>query len=148
MISENSIEIDAPARLVWDVFADVERWPEWTASMKSVRPLDGPGIEVGRRFEIKQPKLPTFVWHVTEVVPGASWAWRQHSPGGTTIASHEVVSVAPERTLVRQRIDQRGPVGVVVGVLMRRLTNRYLDLEGQGLKARTEQLRRRDAAHA
>ena len=43
-----------------------------------------------------------------------------------------MVPLDAERTLVRQRIDQRGPVGVVVGVLMRGLTRRYLDLEGAG----------------
>ena len=73
---------------------------------------------------------------MTEVEPGVSWTWCQRSPGATTLASHEVVPHGTERTLVRQRIDQRGPVGVVVGVLMRRLTKRYLDLEARGLKAR------------
>jgi uncharacterized membrane protein len=139
-IVDSSIEIAAPARLVWDVFVDVERWPEWTASVDSVRLLDGPRVEVGRRFEIKQPRLPHLVWEVTEVVPGSSWTWRQRSPGGTTLASHEVVSLGPDRALVRQRIEQRGPVGVVVGVLMLNRTKRYLDLEGRGLKARAEQL--------
>ena len=49
-----------------------------------------------------------------------------------------VVALGPERTLVRQRIDQRGPVGALVGVLMRGLTRRYLALESAGLKARCE----------
>ena len=43
-------------------------------------------------------------------------------------------------TRLRQRIDQRGPVGVVAGALMSRLTKRYLELEAQGLKARSEQV--------
>lgn len=141
MITTSSIEIDAPAGRVWDVFADVERWSEWTASITSVRPLDGPGIAIGKRFEIKQPRLPKLVWEVSEVVPGVSWTWRQRSPGGITSASHEVVPRG-DTTLVRQRIEQRGPVGTAVGVLMRRTTKRYLALEGEGLKARSEQLRR------
>jgi uncharacterized protein YndB with AHSA1/START domain len=148
MITESSIEIDAPAATVWQVFADAERWPDWTASVERVVALDGPGIEVGRRFEIKQPRLPTVVWVVTEVDPGRSWTWRAHSPGATTLASHNLVVQADGRTLVRQRIDQRGPLGTAVGGLMRRLTRRYLDLEAKGLKAQSEQLRRRDATTA
>jgi uncharacterized membrane protein len=145
MITDSQVEIAAPAPIVWDVFADVERWPEWTASVERIVPLDGRGIEVGNRFEIKQPRLPNLRWEVTEVEPGVSWTWRARSPGGTTFASHEVVPQEAGRTLVRQRIEQRGPVGRAVGVLMLRLTKRYLDLEAQGLKARSEERRRRDA---
>jgi uncharacterized protein YndB with AHSA1/START domain len=146
MITESSVEIDARVEAVWAVFADAARWPEWTSSVTALVALDGPGIEVGNRFEIKQPKMPTLVWVVTEVDPGRSWTWRQRSTGGTTLARHEVVPLEGGRTLVRQRIDQRGPIGVLVGVLMRGLTRRYLDLEGQGLKAASE--RRRHGAPA
>jgi uncharacterized membrane protein len=147
MITEDEVRIDAPVSLVWEVYADVERWPEWTASVTRVVALDGPGIAVGKRFEIEQPRFPKLVWEVTAVEPGTSWTWRQRSPGGTTLASHELVADTDARTLVRQRIDQRGPLGVAVGLLTRRLTRRYLALEANGLKAFTEQ-RRRDAASA
>jgi uncharacterized membrane protein len=148
MITESSVEIDAPTAIVWDVFVDAERWPTWTTSVTRIVPLDGPGIEVGKRFEIKQPRLPKVVWEVTEVAPGVSWTWRQRSPGGTTFASHEVVARAGDRTLVKQRIDQRGPIGVSVGVMMRRLTKRYLQLEAQGLKTFSEHQQRRGASPA
>jgi uncharacterized membrane protein len=132
------VEIDAPAAQVWQVFADVERWPEWTASMRRIEALDGPGLEVGNRFRISQPRLPTLVWHVTQVDPGRSWTWRQRSPGATTEAWHEVAAAVDGRTVVRQRLDQRGPIGALVGALTRGLTRRYLDLEAEGLKARCE----------
>jgi uncharacterized membrane protein len=148
MIVDSSVEIAAPARDVWEVFADVERWPEWTRSMKRVVPLDGAGIELGRRFEIKQPSLPKLLWEVTEVDPGVSWTWRQRSRGSTTLASHEVVPQGAGRTTVRQRIEQRGPAGAAVGILMLPLTRRYLHLEAEGLKTRVEQRRRRDASPA
>ena len=142
MITQDSVEIDAPAPTVWDVYADVESWPKWTASIERVVPIDGVAIEVGKRFEIKQPRLPKLVWEVTEVVPGVSWTWRQRSLGGTTLATHEVLAQEGNRTLVRQSIDQRGPIGIAVGVLMLRLTKRYLALEAAGLKQTSEQLRR------
>ena len=102
------------------------------------RALDGPGIEVGKRFEIRQPRFPKLVWEVTEVDPGRSWTWRQRSFGAETRATHEVAAQAPNRTLVRQRIEQRGPLGLIVGLLTRRLTRRYLDLEARGLKSTSE----------
>jgi uncharacterized protein YndB with AHSA1/START domain len=148
MITDSSIEIDAPAAVVWDVFADVERWAEWTASVERIMALDGPGIDIGKRFAIKQPRFPKLVWEVTAVEPGVAWTWRQYSPGGTTLATHEVVARNGGGTLVRQRIDQRGPIGVTVGVLTRRLTKRYLELEAQGLKARSEESFRRHASRA
>ena len=146
MITESSVEIGASAEQVWQVFADVERWHEWTASIERIVALDGPGLEAGKRFEIKQPRMPKLVWEVTEVDPGRGWAWQQRSPGGTTLAVHEVVALPDGRTLVRQRIDQRGPIGVLVGVAMRRLTRRYLEMEGAGLKARSEETAQRHAA--
>ncbi len=148
MNTETSVAIDAPADVVWRTFADVERWPEWTASVTRIVAVDGPGIEVGKRFEIKQPRLPKLVWEVTEVRPGRGWTWVQRSPGGTTLATHEVIAQGPARTLVRQGIDQRGPVGTLVGALMRGTTRRYLEMEADGLKARSEAAHRRDGAPA
>jgi uncharacterized protein YndB with AHSA1/START domain len=138
MITEATIEIDAPAAVVWAVFTDTERWHEWTDSIRGIRPLDGPSIEVGHRFEIAQPRFPKLVWAVTEVDTGRSWTWEQRSPGGVTRATHELVATGDAATTVRQVIDQRGPVGALVGRLTRGLTCRYLDLEGRGLKQRSE----------
>lgn len=139
MFTDSAIAIDAPSTLVWDVFSDVERWPAWTASVTSLKALGGPGLAVGKRFEIKQPRLPKLAWQVTQLNEGTSWTWEQRSPGGRTIAVHEV---APDggRTRVRQRLDQRGLVGSLIGRLMHATTKRYLELEAQGLKARSEQL--------
>ena len=141
MITDSAIDIDASATLVWDVFSDVERWPEWTASVTSLKALDGPGLAVGKRFEIKQPRLPKLVWEVTALDEGTSWTWEQRSPGGRTIAVHEVQSRTANARRSVQRLDQQGPVGSLVARMMRNTTKRYLELEAQGLKARSEQLR-------
>src|SRR4051795_3007386 len=144
MITQTDVEIEAFPSAIWDIYADVERWPDWTASIKSVVGLDGPEIAVGHRFEIRQPRFPKLVWVVTAVEPGASWTWRVKSLGATTTASHELES-SGDRTIVRQRIEQRGPIGATVALMTRRLTKRYLKMEGEGLRSRVEE-RRTNAA--
>src|ERR1700689_69441 len=104
MFNEDSVEIDALPQLVWDVFSDVERWPEWTASVTRLVALDGPGLAVGKRFEIKQPRMPKLVWEVSEGTPGASWTWVQRSLGGLTVARHDVVAESARTTRVRQQL--------------------------------------------
>lgn len=148
MITEDSVEIDAPPRLVWDVFTDVEHWPDWTASVTSLAGLDAAALAVGRRFAIKQPGMPKLVWQVTELDPGRSWTWVQRSAGARVTARHEVIARPGGRTLVRQRLDQSGALGALVGRLMATKTKRFLDLEARGLKARAEQLSRADGAHS
>jgi uncharacterized membrane protein len=148
MITEDSVEIDAPAQLVWQVFTDVERWPEWTASVSSLVARDGTGLDVGKRFAIKQPGMSKLVWRVTEIEPGSSWTWVQRSPGVRVSARHWVIPQPTGRTLVRQQLDQGGLLGALVGRLMVKKTKRFLELEAQGLKARSEQLSRADGSHA
>jgi uncharacterized membrane protein len=148
MINEDSVEIAAPPQLVWDVFTEVERWPDWTSSVTSLVGLDAPALAVGRRFAIKQPGMSKLVWTVTEIEPGSSWTWVQRSPGVLVSARHDVIAQPGGRTLVRQQLDQRGVLGALVGRLMVKKTKRFLELEAQGLKARSEQLSRADGPHA
>lgn len=143
MITSCTVAIDAPADLVWSVFTDVERWPEWTASVTRLAGVDGPDLALGRRFEIDQPRMPTLTWQVTELVPHSSWTWVQRSAGAVTVARHSVVATAADATTVNQELDQGGFIGAAVAMLMRRMTKRYLVMEGQGLKVRSEELWRR-----
>jgi uncharacterized membrane protein len=139
--TSDRISIDAPAPHVWSVFTDVERWPEWTASVSSVDIVEGNGVEVGAIARIKQPRLPRMDWQVTDVVPGVSWQWASRSPGITTIASHTLTATAAGTTLVEQSIEHRGMFAWFHGRVTRGLTRRYLRLEGEGLKARCESTR-------
>jgi len=148
MITECGVAIDAPAGLVWDVFSDVEHWPDWTASVTSLTGRDGPVLAVGKRFTVKQPGMSKLVWKVTEIDPGSSWTWAQRSPGVLVTARHWVTAQPGGRTLVRQQLEQRGALGALVGRMMAKKTRRFLELEAQGLKARSEELSRADGPHA
>ena len=138
MHAQDSIDIQAPADVVWRVYADVERWPDWTASMDEVTFVRGDALADGAEVRIKQPRLPRVTWVVTEVRPGASWTWEARSPGALTVARHVVTPTDDGTTRVEQSIDQTGPVGGLVGRAIAGLTHRYLRMEAEGLKATAE----------
>jgi hypothetical protein len=92
--------------------------------------------------------MQKLVWKVTEIDPGSSWTWVQRSLGVLVTARHDVSAQPGGRTLVRQQLDQRGVLGALVGRLMAKKTRRFLELEAQGLKARSEQLSRASGPHS
>lgn len=139
MNTKNTIEIEADQQTIWQVFADVSQWSEWTDSVQSIQALDGPELKLGHRFRIKQPWFPKLVWQVTELKTGHSWTWEQRSVGGLTLASHVLEPLSDKRTLVTQSLEQTGPLGALVGRLVHKTTQRYLKFEAQGLKTRCEQ---------
>ncbi|MCG8919905.1 SRPBCC family protein [Actinokineospora sp. PR83] len=133
-----SIATSAPPAAVWSVYTDVARWPDWTASVTSVHPLDPGPLALGHRVRIKQPRLPAAVWVVTDLADGESWTWT--APGLRTTATHHVGAAADGSggSLVRLSLRQEGPLGAVLGRLTAGLTDRYLALEAEGLRARSE----------
>jgi hypothetical protein len=132
-----SIEVAAPPGRVWEVLADVERWPEWTDSVTSVERLDPGPLQIGSKTRIRQPRLPVAVWEVTEVVEGSHFVWVAKGPGVTTVGGHYVENDGTGARAI-SRVDQQGPGGWLIGVLTKGLTNRYLAMESAGLKARAE----------
>lgn len=137
MNHEVRTHINASPEVVWATLADVERWPEWTASVKSVELLDG-ALAVGSRVRIQQPKFPQLVWTVTELEPGASFTWRSRSPGSDAVANHTVIANGDGTATAVLAVTQTGVVGTLVALAVRRLTKRYVALEAAGLKRRSE----------
>jgi uncharacterized membrane protein len=134
----HQVVIDAPIERVWAVYADVEHWSEWTASIRSVELLDGASLALGARAKIRQPKLPVATWEVTAFDEGRSWTWVATGPGARTAAEHVMTPQADGATLVETRLTQEGPLGTVIGRVYASLTRRYLAMEAAGLKARCE----------
>ena len=128
------IEIGASPDLVWATMRDVERWPEWTPTVTSVR-LRTPGpLTVGSRASIRQPKLPPALWCVTEVDDAnRTFTWVNAAPGVRVTAKH---SVEPRGDGSRATLSVSfdGLLGGVVAAATRKLNDRYLALEAAGLK--------------
>jgi uncharacterized protein YndB with AHSA1/START domain len=132
-----TVRVAASPERVWEVLADVENWPSWTQSMTSITLLDTGPLGVGSRVRIKQPRLPVTTWTVIELSPGESFTWIAAGPGIRTTASHRIHAAEPG-SVVTLMVDQNGIIGRLIGKFMAGLTNRYLAMEGHGLKAHAE----------
>lgn len=138
MISySTAIDIAAPPQRVWSVMTDGERWPEWTRSVTSVTLLDRGPLDVGTRVKIRQPKFPPTVWRITQVDPGRSFTWAAIGPGSRVHARH-VVEPMGSGARATLSVEYEGMIALLVARLTRATNERYLKMEAEGLKARSE----------
>jgi uncharacterized membrane protein len=131
-----SVDIDTPADRVFEVMSDTERWHEWTPSVTSIKLLDAGDFRIGTRAMIRQPKFPPALWKIT-AIDSTSFTWENRAPGIRVIARH---SAEPTATGSRATLSLRyqGLLARVLARLTRGITNRYLQMEARGLKARSE----------
>jgi len=136
---QTTIDISAPAEVVWSVIADVERWPEWTPSVTSIRRMSQAPLAVGQRALVRQPRLPPAVWTVTTIDPGRSFTWKSGAPSMRVLAHH---GVEPAGTGSRATLSLTfaGLLGGLLAKMTAGINRRYLALEANGLKRRSETL--------
>lgn len=132
-----TVDILAPTERVWEVMADIERWHEWTPSISEVIREDDHPLVVGSRVVIRQPGFPPARWVVKDMVPGTRFSWVSTAPG-LHVSGHHSVESTPAGSRATLRLEIRGLFGAIWGVMTKRITERYLGLEANGLKARSE----------
>ena len=135
---EESMGIAAPPERVWAVMADVERWHEWTASIRSVQLLEPGPLAIGSRARVVQPRIPPVVWQVTELEPGRSFTWVARLPGQRSEGRHTVVPDGAGGSVATLSIQMSGPIGWLVGKLLGGMSRRFVRMEAEGLKRRAE----------
>ena len=135
---EKSIEVDAPQRRVWDVLADLEAWPQRIETVDVVELLTPAPIAKGSRVLLKQPKLPEGTWDITVWDAPAYFEWTQKSGGITSVAGHRVDALGEGRARLTLTLDMRGFLIPVIALFYKGLTNRYLNLEAEGMKRAAE----------
>jgi uncharacterized membrane protein len=134
---ENLIHINVPSELVWAVTVDVERWPEWTPTVKSIKRIDRGPFREGSNATIKQPGLPEAQWVVTAFEQGKSFSWEARVRGIRMIGTHEVTAI-PNGTQSVLRVQAFGVVACFMWPFIRNTIERSLQQENEGLKRRCE----------
>lgn len=136
---ERSIPIAAPPAVVFGVWADVVRWPEWTASISRITPLGDAALAPGARFRVEQPKLRPAVYSVTRCEVGQRFTWAASAGGVRTVADH-TLTPTDEGCVAELLVTLDGWPLWFFGGWAQRMSEAYLELEAEGLRARAEGL--------
>ena len=135
---ETSIEIDASQQRVWDVLGDLEAWPQRIETVDTVDVLTPAPLTKGSRVRLKQPKLPEGTWDITVWDAPAYFEWTQKEGGTTIVAGHRVEALGEGRARLTLTVEMRGILVPVMGLFYKGLTNRYMNLEAEGMKRAAE----------
>ena len=139
---EHSIHIDRPPSAVWRVMIDVERWAEWTATVRSIERKSGAGFDVGSVYRISQPSLLPAMWRVTRVDEGRVFDWETRPLPGTRIVGSHAVEADATGTRVVLSVRSEGPLAALLTPVFVPMSRRNLPIEAEGLKRRCEALPR------
>jgi hypothetical protein len=78
------------------------------------------------------------VWTVSELVPRDHFTWSASSPGGATVAGHQLAPAPGGGVTVTLSIDTTGPLAPLVDLLLGGLTREYVQTEAERLKRTVE----------
>jgi uncharacterized protein YndB with AHSA1/START domain len=138
VVYEASARIRASRPNVWNVLADVESWPAWLPTVRSVEGQSGAELREGARFVVSQPRLPQAVWRVAKVEPARAFIWESRAPGTRIVAEHVLASRLDGSTELLLRLSFHGLIGKLIGRLTRATSQRYLDMEASALQTAVE----------
>ena len=135
---EKSIEIAAPQQRVWDVLSALEAWPQRIETVDTVELLTPAPVTEGSRVRLKQPKLPEGTWDITVWDEPSYFEWTQRTGGVISVAGHRVQALGEGRARLTLTLDMRGLLIPIVALFYKKLTNRYMNLEAEGMKRAAE----------
>jgi uncharacterized membrane protein len=135
---EETIHVEAPPDRVWVVYADVEKWPEWTPAMQRIERLEDGPLALGSTARIQAKGSPDSVWTVTELTEGRSFTWESTARGVKVVAWH-LIEADNAGSKVTLGVRMSGLMAMIFSPFLRSLQKRNLALEAEGLKRRCEE---------
>lgn len=131
---EETVYIDVPANIVWNITVDINRWKEWNPSITAARRLDVGPLGRGSVARIKQPLQPESDWTVTEYVHEERFTWETRRTGLRMAATHYVQG-NESGTLSILRLQASGIRAVLLWPVLRVAIRHALKEENRALKA-------------
>jgi hypothetical protein len=113
---EASAESGAGADAAWEAWVDVPGWSRFDHIESSA--IDGE-FRPGATITSKAKGLPKSTLSVTRVERPALWADESRAPGIRMTFDH-LIETGPSGTTLTERVEIAGPLGYVVGPLLRR----------------------------
>jgi hypothetical protein len=110
---EHSVETSARAQAVWQLWADVERWPEWNEGVERIE-LRGP-FAVGSTILMTPPGDEPVELRIAEAIEPELFV--DEADGGDFVVrtTHRIEAVGDERSRITYRMEITGPAGETVG---------------------------------
>lgn len=134
---EHTIDINASSAEAWAILADLQRWPEWTPTVKSFEWVEGDMLALGALARLGLDGAPKATWTVTNVDEGRSFTWEADTRGVHTVASH-YIEPRDGGSRVTLTLDQTGFMATLFRPMISRVSRRNLQREAQGLKRASE----------
>jgi carbon monoxide dehydrogenase subunit G len=137
---ETTVEIAAPAAVIWGIMVDVEKWPEWTPSITSVQSVGSGDFGMGSEAKVAVRSMGisvSSVWKVTQFEDGRSFTWESSARGVRSVAAH-VIDAGAESCRVTLWVELSGMMVTLLGPMFSYVSRRNVDREAAGLKARAE----------
>jgi hypothetical protein len=104
--------LEAEPTVVWALWTDVARWPEWDAS-KEIARLDGP-FALGVSGWAKQRGTLGGSFTITEVETGRRWVSECPLPLGKVIFEHVITPTGKRRVTVVKRVEVEGGIAPLI----------------------------------
>jgi len=133
---EASLETSAPPERVWQVWSDVNRWPEWNPDMKASH-IDGP-LKLGATGNIDTRSGGKHDVVVTQFEQGRSFELESTALPGTRMGIRAAIAPSGSGSRITQGFEPRGLLAPIVGPMMGGAILKTFNSVLNGLKTRVE----------
>jgi hypothetical protein len=133
---EASLETKAQPARVWQIWSDVNTWPDWNPDMKESR-LDGP-LKVGTTGMINTHSGGKHEVVVTQFADGRSFELESTAMPATKMAILATITPTATGSRISQAFEARGLLAPVVGPMMGGTILKTFNSVLEGLRQKAE----------